>query len=445
MRSAAAVRLRLVRARAVVREHLPLVRYGRVEEIAPTLLRCSGVDAALGERVEVTGRGGSFPAEVVSIRGEQAVLFPLGDPRAIRAGDRVRGTGRPLALRVGHGLLGRVLDAAGRPLDGRPLPRGLTPWELDREPPGPLLRARLSAPFVTGVRAVDALATLAQGQRVGLFAGPGVGKSSLLGRLARAVGAGVCVVALVGERGREVREFVEDALGPEGMRRSVVVAATSDAPAVLRMRAPQAATAIAEWFARVAGEPVLLLVDSLTRFARAVREVGLGAGEAPVRQGFPARVFAELPRLVERAGTGPGAPITAVYTVLAAGSAEEDPLSTEIQGLLDGHLLLDRRIAEAGRHPALDVVASLSRAMGVVTSPEHRQAAAVVRRAVARWEEARDLVAAGAWVRGADPGLDAAADAMPAIEHFLQQGADDAATLGETVEALGRIAARLGG
>jgi type III secretion protein N (ATPase) len=247
----------------------------------------------------------------------------------------------------------------------------------------------------------------------------------------------------VGERGREVRELVEDALGPEGMRRSVVVAATGDAPAVVRMRSAQVATALAEWFARVQGKEVLLLVDSLTRFARAVREVGLAAGEAPVRQGFPARVYTELPRLLERAGTGPGGSITAVYTVLSGGDDAEDPISGEIQGLLDGHLVLDRRIAERGRHPALDVLASLSRAMPAVTGVEHRDAAARLRRAIARWEAASDLVAAGAWVRGADPGLDAAAAVMPEIEAFLAQDGAEVASMDGSRDGLLRLAARV--
>ena len=221
----------------------------------------------------------------------------------------------------------------------------------------------------------------------------------------------------------------------------MVIAATSDAPAVVRMRSAQVATAVAEWFARVEGRRVLLLVDSLTRFARAVREVGLGAGEAPVRQGFPARVFSELPRLVERAGTGPGGPITAVYTVLSGGDAAEDPISEEIRGLLDGHLVLDRRIAEAGRHPAIDVLASLSRAMPAVTGDGHREAASRVRRAIARWEAARDLVAAGAWVRGADPELDAAAAAMPSIEAFLRQAGPEETSLPETRDGLLALAA----
>jgi type III secretion protein N (ATPase) len=375
-------------------------------------------------------------AEVVALRGDEAVLLPLGDARAAVPGAPVRRTGRRLEIRVGGGLLGRVLDGLGKPLDGKPLPPGLAAWQVDRAAPGPLERPRLDRPFATGVRAVDGFATLAEGQRIGLFAGPGAGKSSLLGRLARGSGADVCVVGLVGERGREVRELVEDALGPEGLRRSVVVAATSDAPAVVRMRSAQVATAVAEWFARVEGRSVLLLVDSLTRFARAVREVGLGAGEAPVRQGFPARVFSELPRLVERAGTGPGRAITAVYTVLSGRDEAEDPVSTEIQGLLDGHLVLDRRIAEGGRHPAVDVLASLSRAMPAVTGAEQRLAAGKVRRAIARWEAARDLVAAGAWVRGADPAFDAAAEAMPAIEEFLRQEGTAAVPFEETRQGL---------
>jgi type III secretion protein N (ATPase) len=412
--------------------------------VAPFLLRCDGAGAALAEQVEVElAGGGSARAEVAALRGEVAVLLPLDEVRGAVPGGAVRGTGRRLTVRIGDGLVGRVLDGLGFPIDGRPLPPGLAEWEVDRAAPRPLDRPRLSRPFPTGVRAIDAFATLAVGQRVGLFAGPGAGKSSLLGRLARGGGAEVCVVGLVGERGREVRELVEEALGPEGMRRSVVVAATSDAPAVVRMRSAQVATALAEWFARVQGKDVLLLVDSLTRFARAVREVGLAAGEAPVRQGFPARVYTELPRLLERAGTGPGGSITAVYTVLSGGDDAEDPISAEIQGLLDGHLVLDRRIAERGRHPAVDVLASLSRAMPAVTGVDHRDAAARLRRAIARWEAASDLVAAGAWVRGADPGLDAAAAVMPEIEAFLRQDGAEVASMEGSRDALLRLAARL--
>jgi len=435
----------LARAREAVRRARPLVRRGTIRDVAPYQLRCDGAGAGLAEQVEVALEdGGTARAEVAALRGEAAILLPLDDVRGALPAGAVRGTGRRLTVRAGDGLVGRVLDGLGSPVDGRPLPPGLAAWEVDRAAPPPLDRPRLSRPFPTGVRAIDAFATLAAGQRVGLFAGPGAGKSSLLGRLARGGGAEVCGVGLVGERGREVRELIEDALGPEGMRRSVVVVATSDAPAVVRMRSAQVATALAEWFARVRGRDVLLLVDSLTRFARAVREVGLAAGEAPVRQGFPARVYTELPRLLERAGTGPGGSITAVYTVLSGGDEAEDPISAEIQGLLDGHLVLDRRIAERGRHPAVDVLASLSRAMPAVTDADHREASSRLRRAIARWEAARDLVAAGAWVRGADPDLDAAAAAMPEVEAFLRQDAEHVVGPGESREALLRLAARVG-
>jgi type III secretion protein N (ATPase) len=252
----------LALAREAVRTARSLVRKGRLRDVTPLLLRCTGAGVALHEQVEVeAGREGTVRAEVVALRGDEAVLLPLGEARAAVPGALVRGTGRRLEIRAGRGLLGRVLDGLGGPIDGNPLPAGLVAWEVDRAAPGPLERPRLERPFVTGIRAVDGFATLAEGQRIGLFAGPGAGKSSLLGRLARGSGAEICVVGLVGERGREVRELVEDALGPEGLRRSVVVVATSDAPAVVRMRSAQVATAVAEWFARVEGRSVLLLVD----------------------------------------------------------------------------------------------------------------------------------------------------------------------------------------
>ena len=305
----------LARATAAVRAASPLRPTGRLRDVTPFLLRCTGAGAGLHEQVEVeadggTGRDGVVRAEVVALRGDEAILLPLGDARSAVPGAFVRKTGRRPEIRVGGGLLGRVLDGLGSPLDGRPLPPGLTAWEVwGPGRPGPLERPRLAAPFATGVRAVDGFATLAEGQRVGLFAGPGAGKSSLLGRLARGSGAEVCVLGLVGERGREVREMVEDALGTEGLRRSVVVAATSDAPAVVRMRASaQVATAVAEWFARVEGLSVLLLIDSLTRFARAVREVGLGAGEAPVRQGSRPGSSPSFPGSWSGQAPGRGAP-----------------------------------------------------------------------------------------------------------------------------------------
>lgn len=430
------------RLRAALAVASPLRWCGRVVDVSPIQVRATAAGAHLGEVVEIdVGRGSVVRAEVAAVRGPHALLVPLGDLAGVAPGAEARPTGRPLSIRAGAALLGRVLDGLGRPIDGRPLPRGLAAWDVDRPPPAPMERQRLARPFPAGVRAVDAFCTLAEGQRVGLLAGPGAGKSSLLGHLARHGGAEACVVGLVGERGREIREVVEDVLGPAGMERSVVVAAASDAPAVVRVRAAQVATALAEWFARVERRRVLLLLDSLTRYARAVREVGLALGEAPVRQGFPARVFADLPRLLERAGAGPGGPITAVYTILSSGDDAEDPLSAELRGLLDGHLVLDRRLAEGGRFPAVDVVASLSRAMPAVASPRHIAAAAAVRRLLATWEAQRDWVTAGGWRPGVDPVLDEAIERHPAIEAFLRQAPGERSTLEDAVEGLVAIGA----
>jgi type III secretion protein N (ATPase) len=306
---------------------------------------------------------------------------------------------------------------------------------VDRGAPVPLTRGRIREALPLGVRAIDGLLTAARGQRLGLFAGAGVGKSSLLGRIARRAAAEVTVVCLVGERGREVREFVEEALGPEGLARSVVVAATSDAPPLVRLRSAQVATAIAEWFAEE-GREVLFLCDSLTRFARAQREVGLAAGEPPARQGYPPSVFQALPRLLERTGPRARGCITAVYTVLVAGGDQDEPIADEVRGLLDGHVVLDRRLAERGHFPAIDVLASVSRVMAQVASPAHRAAAARVRRLLATWEQQRDLILLGAYRRGADPAVDEAMDRWPALEAFLREEDGEESTLEETVARL---------
>jgi type III secretion protein N (ATPase) len=413
---------------------------GRLTRLSGAALEAALAGAAQGEVVAV-GRGTPpLLAEVVGLREARAVLLPLGDPAGIVPGDEVRPTGGPLSVRAGEALLGRVLDGLGRPIDGRPLPAGLEEWPVDRPAPPPLERARVAAPLPVGVRAIDGLLTLGRGQRVGLFAGAGVGKSSLLGRIARHAAADVAVACLVGERGREVREFVEDALGPAGLARAVVVAATSDAPALVRLRAAQVATALAEWFA-AGGREVLFLCDSLTRFARAQREVGLAAGEPPARQGYPASVFQALPRLVERTGSRARGCITAVYTVLVAGGDLEEPIADEVRGLLDGHVVLDRRLAERGHFPAVDVLASASRVMGQVAAPSHRAAAARVRALLAAHERQRDLVALGAYRRGTDPEADLALDRWAGLEAFLRQAGDEVASFGASVDALLALAA----
>lgn len=341
---------------------------------------------------------------------------------------------------MGWGRSGAPLDGLARPIDGDPLPEGLEEWPVDRPAPGPLSRTPLCRPLPLGIRALDALATLGEGQRIGLFAGSGVGKSTLLGQIARSTRAERIVVGLVGERGREVREFVEGALGRGGLARAVVVVATSDAPALVRLRAAHVATAVAEWFAE-RGRSVLLLLDSITRYARALREVGLAAGEPPVRQGYPPSVFSALPRLLERAGCRARGSITGIYTVLVPGGDMEEPIADEVRGTLDGHVVLDRRIAATGRYPAVDVLQSLSRSMPQVVSPGHLAAAERLRALLAAHERVRDLVALGAYRPGGDSLADLALARLPAIEAFLRQGVREGAEPEETLRRLEELAA----
>jgi type III secretion protein N (ATPase) len=421
---------------AAIPAHVPLPRRGRVVEATGLLVRASLDGARMGELVRLRDpAGAALLAEVIGLRDGDALLMPFGDTRGLGVRAEVEPTGTAATVMVGDGLLGRVLDGLGQPLDGKPMPRGLSGWPVMRPPPDPLSRRRVTEPLATGVRAIDGLLTVGEGQRVGLFAGSGVGKSTLLGQIARASSADLNVVALVGERGREVREFVEDCLGPEGLARSVVVVATSDAPPVVRLRAAHVATAIAEWFAEE-GRRVLFLLDSITRFARAQREVGLAAGEPPARQGYPPSVFAELPRLVERTGNRSRGGITAFYTVLVAGGDMEEPVADEVRGLLDGHVVLDRATAARGRWPAIDVTASLSRLMPALVSGEHAAGAARVRELLAAYERQRDLIALGAYARGSDSLVDDAIDRLPRIEALLRQRSDERSDLGATVDQL---------
>jgi type III secretion protein N (ATPase) len=351
----------------------------------------------------------------------------------------VRPRGAPLSVGVGEGLRGRVLDGLGVPIDGRPVPAGLVRWAVDRPPPPPLQRRPVVEPLSFGVRAIDGLLTAGRGQRLGLFAGAGVGKSTLLGQLARGAAADLSVICLVGERGREVGEFIEGALGEVGLRRSVVVVATSDEPALVRLRAAGVATAIAEWFADQGAE-VLFLLDSVTRFARAQREVGLAAGEPPARQGYPASVYQALPRLLERTGNRARGGISAVYTVLVAGGDLDEPIADEVRAILDGHVVLDRRLAEQGRFPAIDPLASVSRVMAQVTDPAHRAAAARARALLAALEEVRELVRLGAYQPGSDPIADRALARRDALEAFLRQAPDELEPLRSTRERLEALA-----
>jgi type III secretion protein N (ATPase) len=407
---------------------------GRVTAVTGLSIRFAMPGVRVGDVVNVERRGGAVPCEVVGFLAGEAVAMPLGALVGVGPDDRVESTGGPFTVRASETLLGRVVDGLGRAIDGGPQPEGEVVL-VDRDPPNALARRPVDKPIATGVRVLDGLLTLGEGQRIGLFAGSGVGKSTLLGAVARGVDADVVVVALVGERGREVGEFLEHALGAEGRKKSVVVVATSDVAALERLRAAQVATAYAEYF-RDHGKRVMLLVDSVTRFARAQREVGLAAGEPPARRGYPPSVFAMLPRLLERSGQGERGSITAIYTVLVEGGDMDEPIADEVRGVLDGHVVLDRGIAARGRYPAVDVTVSLSRVMDRIVTHEHREAARKLRALLAHYEQKRDLVMLGAYAKGTDKDLDEAIAKMPKIEQLLRQDAHDCVAFDDTVALL---------
>jgi type III secretion protein N (ATPase) len=407
---------------------------GRVLGVTGLSLRFALPGVRVGDVVVVKRRGDPLSCEVVGFDRGEAIGMALGTLAGVGPDDDVESTGAPLEVRAGHGLLGRVVDGLGRPFDGGPAIDGdLVP--VDRNPPAALDRRPVTQALATGVRVVDGLVTLGEGQRVGLFAGSGVGKSTLLGAIARGTEADVVVVALVGERGREVGEFLERSLGRDGRAKSIVVVATSDVAALERLRAAQVATAYAEHF-RDQGARVLLLVDSVTRFARAQREVGLAAGEPPARRGYPPSVFAMLPRLLERAGQGARGSVTAIYTVLVEGGDMDEPIADEVRGILDGHIVLARDVAARGRYPAVDATVSLSRVMDSIVAPEHRAAARRARALLATYEAKRDLIALGAYAKGSDKELDVAIARMPALEAFLSQDAAEKSSMVATTAAL---------
>jgi flagellum-specific ATP synthase len=391
-----------------------------------------------------TGRGRApVPAEVVGFRAGRTLLMALGEADGIGPGARVSATGRPLRVDVSDDLLGRALDGLGRPIDGHGPLSGAASRPAQVAPPDPLERPRITERMTLGVRALDALVPCGHGQRLGIFAGSGVGKSSLLGMIARATSAEVNVICLVGERGREVREFIERDLGPEGLARSVVVVATSDQPALVRIKAAFTATSIAEHF-RDQGKDVLLMMDSVTRFAMAQREVGLAIGEPPATRGYTPSVFALLPKLLERSGTSRDGSITGLYTVLVDGDDMNEPIADAVRSILDGHVVLSRDLAHAGHYPAIDVLASVSRLVGEVVGPDVRAAGNEVRRLMAAYREKADLIAIGAYQPGTDPLTDAAIAARQPIDGFLRQSVEQTSTAEEAdagVMALGAAAA----
>ncbi len=406
-------------------------RYGRLVELKGLHLLARGIDAAVGELLEIDADTGTVLAEAIASTPDGTVCLPLGSTHGLRTGARVRATGGPLHVPVGRALVGRVLDGLGRPLDGGPSLAALPRVPVQNAAPNALHRRLVDRQVGLGVRALDALVPCGRGQRIGIMAGSGVGKSTLLSMIARGTEAAVSVIALVGERGREVREFLENDLGPDGLARSVVIVATSDAPPVERLRAAFVATRVAEWF-RDAGEDVVLMMDSLTRVAMAQREIGLSAGEPPATRGYPPSVFGLLPALLERAGPGAEGSITGLYTVLVEGDDLQDPIGDTARSILDGHVVLSRRLATSGHYPSIDVLESLSRVVNAVTTPEQRADATTLRRLLAAHRDVRELVEIGAYAAGSSPDADRAIALLPRIHDFLRQAVDEPTGSAET-------------
>jgi len=418
---------------------------GRVTEVLGTLVKATGVRARVGELCELRNRDGVIlRAEVIGFRGSTAILTPFGSIAGLSNQTDVIAMRRGYTTPTGPMLLGRVLDGFGNPIDGKGPLVGAKYEPVDAEPPSPLARRPVEQICETRVRAIDALLTVGRGQRLGLVAPVGVGKTTLLGMLARGARSDVNVIALVGERGREVNEFLMQVLGAEGLRRSVVVVATSDRPAVERAKCAQVATAIAEGFRRE-GKHVLLLMDSITRYARALREIGLATGEAPTRRGFPPSVFAAIPRLLERAGNDAHGQMTAFYTLLVEGDEENDPIAEEVRSVLDGHLHLSATQAQGGHYPAIDVLASLSRVMPAITPEPQQRAIARVRAWLAKFREIELLVQMGEYRKGSDPQADEAMDRVPLLQTFLRQRPDEIPAAETTYAGFMKIAGETDG
>jgi flagellum-specific ATP synthase len=409
---------------------------GRVTKAVGHLVESDGPFCSVGEGCAIlTEDGRAFSGEIIGFRGRTVLSMPLERPSGIRFGDRIVTRGTQPSLRVGPAMLGRVIDGTGKPIDNQASYRAQEHWPLQGDAPLPLERQPIRTPLGCGIRAIDGLLTCGRGQRVGIFGGSGVGKSTLIGMMTRATSADLTVLALVGERGREVREFLEEAIGPVGLQRAVVVVSTSDQSPLLRIRAALAATTVAEYFC-AQGKNVLLVVDSLTRFAMAQREIGLAAGEPPTAKGYTPSVFTLLARLIERAGSFGSASITAFYTVLMEGDDQQDPLVDAVRALLDGHVVLDRKLNAQGHYPPISVLDSLSRLMPAVCSPEHLEKARRLRQLLAAHSASEDLIRVGAYQRGADALLDRAIAALPVINAFLQQRKTDSAPFEETLQAL---------
>jgi flagellum-specific ATP synthase len=407
----------------------PVKIYGKVTQVIGLIIESEGPGGNVGELCFIQSREQKEPvwAEVVGFRNNKVLLMPLGENRGVGPGCEVRTTGKSLMVKVGPRLLGRILDGLGNPIDGKGPLEYETEYPIYNNPPNPITRPRIKDPFYTGVKVIDALLTLGKGQRVGIFAGSGVGKSTTLGMIARNSIADVNVIALIGERGRELRDFIERDLGEEGMRRSVVVCATSDQPALVRLKGAYVGTAIAEYF-RDQGKTVMFMMDSVTRYAMAQREVGLAVGEPPASKGYTPSVFALLPKLMERAGTSEKGSITGIYTVLVEGDDMNEPIADTVRGILDGHIVLSRAIAHQNQYPAVDVLASISRLFPEITTREHQNAASQIREILGIFRKNEDLINIGAYQEGSDPKIDHAKRMIGSVNEFLKQRGNDPAS-----------------
>ncbi|MBU5246190.1 flagellar protein export ATPase FliI [Bacillus halotolerans] len=413
-------------------------RYGKVKRVIGLMIESKGPASSIGDLCLIYAKGQSgkvIKAEVVGFQEENILLMPYLEAASIAPGSIVEATGESLRVKVGAGLIGQVIDAFGEPLDGKLLPKGLSPVSTEQSPPNPMKRPPIREKMGVGVRSIDSLLTVGKGQRIGIFAGSGVGKSTLMGMIAKQTEADLNVIALVGERGREVREFIEKDLGAEGLKRSIVVVATSDQPALTRLKAAYTATAIAEYF-RDKGQNVMFMMDSVTRVAMAQREIGLAAGEPPTTKGYTPSVFAILPRLLERTGANEHGTITAFYTVLVDGDDMNEPIADTVRGILDGHIVLDRALANKGQFPAVNVLKSISRVMSNISTKQHLDAANKFRELLSTYQNSEDLINIGAYKRGSSREIDEAIQFYPHLIQFLKQGTEESASLEESIAAL---------
>ncbi|WP_428908663.1 flagellar protein export ATPase FliI [Niallia sp. Krafla_26] len=416
-------------------------RYGRVKQVVGIMIESQGPESSIGDvcLIHVQQRNKKvIKAEVVGFKGENVILMPYTSVNEIAPGSFVEATLKPLEIKVGPALIGNVVDSLGNSLDGYSLPKGLQSVPTDQDPPNPMKRPPIREPIEVGVRMIDSLLTVGNGQRVGIFAGSGVGKSTLLGMIARNTTADLNVIALIGERGREVREFIEKDLGPEGLKRSIVVVATSDQPALMRIKGALTATSIAEYF-RDQGLNVMLMMDSVTRVAMAQREIGLATGEPPTTKGYTPSVFALLPRLLERTGTNELGSITAFYTVLVDGDDMNEPIADTVRGILDGHFVLDRNLANKGQYPAINVLKSVSRVMNNISEMEHIKHAERLRELLSTYYHSEDLINIGAYKKGSNKDIDEAIHKYPQIISFLKQRTNEKSTMQQSINSLKQL------